>query len=284
MRREKGQVHALRHLKVTASVRVPRVTVDRINSASTIFHVGRTAFAPGCGLWFGVQWQRADATVADGNSLPMRSRSRWAYSATTAWAVSAQPVTAASPLSPAMRSTCRRCFPDSPALLLSRYHPRPTELPVSLADPRSAYSLTAVAGWLRSPDGAAQRRKRLHLVQEGSIICPPGYPAGDVANVKPDYDETAGELPHDVYRYGLALAVDASTYRRQTMPDYVTYDVTLSLLTPMHIGNGRELLNEYDYAIHKGKTWRINEDTLLDEQDVDDPRLAEQFAPSPKIC
>lgn len=62
------------------------------------------------------------------------------------------------------------------------------------------------------------------------------------------------------------------------MPDYVTYDVTLSLLTPMHIGNGRELLNEYDYAIHKGKTWRINEDALLDEQDVDDPRLAEQLA------
>ncbi len=211
MRREKGQVHALRHLKVTASSRVPRVTVDRINSASTIFHVGRTAFAPGCGLWFGVQWQRADATVAGmevsyrdavAQSLGLLSDDGLGGERSTGYGSFA--------FRPGDALDLPAPLPGQPALLLSRYHPRPTELPVSLADPRSAYSLTAVAGWLRSPDGAAQRRKQLHLVQEGSIICPPGYPAGDVANVKPDYDETAGELPHDVYRYGLALAVDAS--------------------------------------------------------------------------
>lgn len=62
------------------------------------------------------------------------------------------------------------------------------------------------------------------------------------------------------------------------MADYTIYDVTISLLTPLHIGNGRELLHEYDYAIHDKKTWRINEAALLDAQDVDDPRLAEQLA------
>lgn len=62
------------------------------------------------------------------------------------------------------------------------------------------------------------------------------------------------------------------------MADYTIYDVTISLLTPLHIGNGRELLNEYDYAIHNGKTWRIDEAALLDAQDVKDPRLAEQLA------
>ena len=65
------------------------------------------------------------------------------------------------------------------------------------------------------------------------------------------------------------------------MPDYIIYDVTVSLLTPMHIGTGRELLHEYDYAIHGGKTWRINEDALLDAQDVDDPRMAAQLARTP---
>ena len=62
------------------------------------------------------------------------------------------------------------------------------------------------------------------------------------------------------------------------MADYTIYDVTVSLLTPLHIGNGRELLHEYDYAIHNGKTWRIDEAALLDAQDVQDPRLAEQLA------
>lgn len=62
------------------------------------------------------------------------------------------------------------------------------------------------------------------------------------------------------------------------MPDYVIYDLAVSLLTPLHIGSGRDLLNKYDYAIHDGKTWRINEDALLDAQDVGNARLAAQLA------
>ncbi len=62
------------------------------------------------------------------------------------------------------------------------------------------------------------------------------------------------------------------------MAEYTIYDVAISLLTPLHIGNGRELLHEYDYAIHDNKTWRIDEAALLDAQDVADPRLAEQLA------
>ena len=65
------------------------------------------------------------------------------------------------------------------------------------------------------------------------------------------------------------------------MPDYLTYDVTVSLLTPMHIGTGRDLLNQYDYAIHGGKTWRINEDALLDAVLAEDPRQAAQLAKTP---
>ena len=63
--------------------------------------------------------------------------------------------------------------------------------------------------------------------------------------------------------------------------DYTMYRATVSTLTPLHIGNGRVLLHNYDYAIHQGKTWRINEDALLDVQAVDDPRIAEQLAQTP---
>ncbi len=65
------------------------------------------------------------------------------------------------------------------------------------------------------------------------------------------------------------------------MNDYALYDVKATLLTPLHIGSGQDLLNEYDYAIHGGRTWRLNEDTLLAAQDVEDPALAAQLARTP---
>jgi len=65
------------------------------------------------------------------------------------------------------------------------------------------------------------------------------------------------------------------------MTDYTLFDVTVTLLTPLHIGSGHDLLHEYDYAIHNGRTWRINEDALLAVQDVDDPALVARLAATP---
>jgi len=65
------------------------------------------------------------------------------------------------------------------------------------------------------------------------------------------------------------------------MPDYILYQTRVTVLSPLHIGSGRDLLNEYDYAIHQGQTWRINEDALLEAQDVDDPALADRLAETP---
>jgi len=65
------------------------------------------------------------------------------------------------------------------------------------------------------------------------------------------------------------------------MPDYRLYQLKISVLTPLHIGDGEELLHEYDYAIHAGRTWRINEAALLDAQQVDDPLQATVLAQPP---
>lgn len=65
------------------------------------------------------------------------------------------------------------------------------------------------------------------------------------------------------------------------MADYTVYDVTVSTLTPLHIGSGVDLLHQYDYAVHQGRTWRIDEYALLDAQNVDDPALVEQLARTP---
>lgn len=48
--------------------------------------------------------------------------------------------------------------------------------------------------------------------------------------------------------------------------DYIRYQVSVRVLTPMHIGNGRLLLNEHDYAFFNGRTWRIDEAALLEEE------------------
>lgn len=70
------------------------------------------------------------------------------------------------------------------------------------------------------------------------------------------------------------------------MAEYTLYDVTVSTLTPLHIGSGVELLHEYDYAIYDRRTWRIDEMALLDAQEVDTQAdnalaLAERLARTP---
>lgn len=63
--------------------------------------------------------------------------------------------------------------------------------------------------------------------------------------------------------------------------DYDLFEVTATTLTPLHIGSGTLLLRDYDYAVAGNSTWRINEDALLADQDVNDPRLAETLARTP---
>jgi len=63
--------------------------------------------------------------------------------------------------------------------------------------------------------------------------------------------------------------------------DYKVYDLTLTTLTPLHIGTGHDLLRDYDYEVAGGKTWVINQAALLDAQNVDDPKVAAQLARTP---
>lgn len=65
------------------------------------------------------------------------------------------------------------------------------------------------------------------------------------------------------------------------MPDYLVYRLKATTLTPLHIGSGRELLNEYDYAIRAKRTWRIDDAALLDAQPLDDPAAARRLASVP---
>lgn len=57
-------------------------------------------------------------------------------------------------------------------------------------------------------------------------------------------------------------------------PNYQLFHLKITLLTPLHIGNGREMRKDYDYTTYEDCTWRINEDALLEDQKVEDPKAA----------
>jgi CRISPR-associated protein Csm4 len=194
-------LRALRHAHVFKNVKVPRVTVDRIGSASNLFHSGRVTFAPGCGLWFGVHWRRQDATwpkafhetlslLGDSGLGGIRAVGcgalQWEKGEAVSWPAPAD---------------------GAPYVTLSRYHPRPSEAPGAFSGDTVAYRLTAVAGYLQTQASAAQRRRRLWLAAEGSVLRAVGDgPYGDLADVRPH----VGEFPHPVWRYGLASPIAVS--------------------------------------------------------------------------
>lgn len=208
MQRKEGRRHALRTLPVATTARVPRVTVDRLSHSSTIYHAGRTTFAAGCGLWFGVHW-RDRARRIEGNPLTYAEAVGQALAVLADDGLGGERTAGygAFRLGETTDVTLPDPAADGVALLLSRYHPASARELAGVRDPQSAYHLVKVGGWLRSYDHVAVRRRRLTLIGEGSLVPLPGPVAGDVVDVRPRYPQAESPFPHPVYRYGLALGV-----------------------------------------------------------------------------
>jgi len=203
------QYRALRHLRVWQTNKVPRVTVDRLRNASNIFHTGRLTFSPDCGWWFGVDWQKSTQAIqkmvsqalnllADAGLGGERAAGYGHFSFDDKVGQIKWPDPA----------------PQQLFTTLSRYHPRPVELPGALQDDPVAYNLVSVSGWLNSPDAhtrgqaKAQRRQRLQMVAEGSVVRAVGHgPWGDITDVRPEYPTSSARFPHPVWRYGIACPV-----------------------------------------------------------------------------
>ncbi|MFZ5809616.1 MAG: type III-A CRISPR-associated RAMP protein Csm4 [Chloroflexota bacterium] len=183
----------LRRKTLLSAHTVPRVTVDRICSATNLFQSERVVFNEGCGLWFGA--------VGNTDSLPelliVLGDSGLGGERTAGYGH----------FTYKQHGTFQYSVPQSCAYLLSRWHPQENEVNY-LKDENSAYRLEAVEGWLRTPEFAsAQRRKRVWLVAEGSLII--GNPQGDAIDVKPEYDDKSVEtIPHPIYRPAFAIALD----------------------------------------------------------------------------
>jgi len=46
------------------------------------------------------------------------------------------------------------------------------------------------------------------------------------------------------------------------------HQLILKTLSPLHIGDGDELKQDFDFVTHGNLTWRINEDALLMAKEV----------------
>lgn len=199
--------YVLRRRRIWAVERVPRARVGRVAHASTLFHIGRTTFAPDCGLWFGVQWRDPERPIG-----PLTARAAFARALAIlqdhglggerSVGYGGFETQEGAPLDlPAPR-------PDAPAYLLSRYHPTADEIKGgALAAPDAAYQIARVGGFLHSPDSPAQLRRSLRLLEAGSVIRWPAEddgPPGDLVDVRPQYDQIT--FPHPVWRFGYAAA------------------------------------------------------------------------------
>lgn len=188
---------ALENMAIWKVTTAPHVAVDRFSNSSSIYLVGRTVFAEGCGVWLlaEINSHRAELEalfdlLADRGLGGRRSSGHGAFE----WAVMEKP-----PALPDANGSPR-------VMTLSRYSPTETEIAAGVLGEAAAYELVDVGGWLWSPEAAAQRRKRLRLIEAGSILGAAVPVRGQLVDVRPEYAQP-GAPQHAVYRSGVALTI-----------------------------------------------------------------------------
>lgn len=169
----------------------PRVTLDRVTSASQIWFFGYVAFVSGAGLWCAVRYfreelkSRVEACLRLLGDSGLGGERGAGYGLFT---VDEAPTTDLPEFANA--SYCLTLSPCCPT----------REQLQNLIDPNAAYNILPRRGWVGSPEGGNLRRKLVHMFAEGSVLkYPPGTMPGSLVNVKPD------PCPHDVWRYGYAF-------------------------------------------------------------------------------
>lgn len=176
----------------------PHVVVGRADNRPNLFHTGRVYFVPECGLWFDVryldpQWKTDIETaldlMADSGIGGLRSTGHGAFR----WDPWNNGVALSAPK------------PASYGLLLNRLAPAPSQMKALTAE-KATYRLATIGGWCGNEGEQPRKRRRVRLVTEGSIVCWPDAPLGQLVDVNPKGDG----LKHPVYRFGFGLGVAIS--------------------------------------------------------------------------
>lgn len=198
----------LQETRIWSIASIPRVTVDRVTSASAYYEVGRVTYASGAGLALLVRFNDPATKPYFELLLTLLGESGLGGRRSSGYGAFAYTSGTLPPYS--LASVGRR------AVLLSRYIPNTGELQ-ALTSESAAYQLVNVGGWLYSVGHPAQRRQRVRMVTEGSVLDVSRVAVrGEIVDVRPNYAKSTHEHPvfgcgigtsHPVYRSGLALTV-----------------------------------------------------------------------------
>ena len=175
---------------------VPRVTIDRASNSSTIFQVGRTVFNEACGLWL----------LADVNQQPEFLEELLEVLGDQGIGGERSSGYGAFEVGPFEVPELPEPSQGDRVITLSRFNPTERELAAGVLGRRASYELVGAGGGLSSPGGAAQRRKRVRMIEAGSILEAARPIVGRVVDVRPEYT-LPGAPDHPVFRSGLALLV-----------------------------------------------------------------------------
>jgi CRISPR-associated protein Csm4 len=172
----------------------PRVSIDRISSASAIYHCGRLMFAESCGLYFLAQINDEKYKAYLDRAIDFLGDNGIGGERTTGHG----------------QFTYKKEEANLPELqnaksymTLSLYHPKKCEVESGVLD-NARYDLINRRGWINSPDGSSHRRRSVMMLSEGSLFSKPVD--GDVIDVKPIKDWEH----HPIYRYGIAFNLPVS--------------------------------------------------------------------------
>jgi CRISPR-associated protein Csm4 len=180
---------------------VPRVTLDRISSASEIWHFGEMCFAHDTGLWLAVAFN-AD----HGDELRRRFTACLRLLGDTGLGGERGAGHGLFTVGEPQELALAEAPAASHFVTLAPVCPRDAAEATRLADEGSTYELLTRRGWVTSPEGSHLRRKTVRMFAEGSVLAGRQVRAGRLADVTPE-----AFVSHRVFRYGYAFPVGAHT-------------------------------------------------------------------------
>ena len=185
-----------RQVRLWAKTVTPHVTVDRKSNRSQVYGVGRVYFARETGLFFLARYgddrlrkrvELALRLLGDGGIGGERSSGHGQFDLEIVepfhlWEAGEEE--------------------GGAYCTLSLYWPTRAEVEQGvLAD--ASYLLASRRGWVASPDGMNLRRRSVRMLAAGSVTVQ--KPTGALVDVKPIDPAPAANVPHDVWRYGMAF-------------------------------------------------------------------------------
>lgn len=184
----------------------PRVTLDRVNSASQIWHIGSVHFKPNAGLWFAVDFadeqnvdfrQKFEACLRLLGDTGLGGERGGGYGLFDFDVISTKVL-------PTVEAA-------SAFITLAPFCPGDEQELARLTSDRPAYEIITRRGWIGSREGSTYRRKTIWMLGEGSVFSGTGRPRpGTLVDLTPEIWRgpiVPESKKHRVYRYGYAFPV-----------------------------------------------------------------------------